>query len=661
MKVKLFALALTCCLLFSMVVPAGKIVKADDFDQYITNVSYGSGDIEIKFSAMLQEGADILNYFLNTHPDFASKYKFTGTILANDEGRYVSKLNDDLSAGGSTAPDFYFAESGYATAYSKGDFSQYAAPYSSFIDDLADKIDAAALAQYTIDIGTNTNDEIVALCYQSTGGAMIYRATIAEDVFGTSDPASIEKIVGGGTQKWDDFLSACTKLRGKGYAAVSSIQDLWNVCEKGSSTPWVVNNKLQIDPQRMMFLDLCKQMIEKDWTNNTDAWSTDWFDDMAGVGHDPDGNPRSVFCFFGPAWLINYSMAPNCEGTPAFGDWRVCDSPVNFWWGGSWLFANKEAVKDKDKKEFLSAFFEWITLDCSDTGFQYYWASGSDITGGGIDSVASATVMNRVDTSLDFLNGQNPAPVFAKATTSTTAKATSVYDDDLGWNWVDMARAYAFNDMTKFDAITEFMGFAEEFGINTKSISLSEFAPKAVTDLRAASAGKNRVKLTWTASENADGYLVYAQKNKSYAYVGMTTLGTTFTDTKALDGDYNYYWVFPYKKSGNGKMAAGGCTKYVFAKGVCPAVTDLKAASVKGGVKLTWTASAGAEGYLVYGIVNGQSYKYIGMTTRGTTFTDKTASSTVFNYYWVYPYYKGANGNMIVGLTGKYTYGRALK
>ena len=25
----------------------------------------------------------------------------------------------------------------------------------------------------------------------------------------------------------------------------------------------------------------------------------------------------------------------------------------------------------------------------------------------------------------------------------------------------------------------------------------------------------------------------------------MTTKGTTFTDTKALDTDYNYYWVFP--------------------------------------------------------------------------------------------------------------------
>lgn len=183
--------------------------------------------------------------------------------------------------------------------------------------------------------------------------------------------------------------------------------------------------------------------------------------------------------------------------------------------------------------------------------------------------------------------------------------------------------------------------------------------PGAISGLTAKAGGKNRVVLNWNAVEGAEGYLIYAQKDKKYGYVGMTTKGTTFTDTKALDSDYNYYWVFPYVKDSRDKMYPGACTKYVFAKGVCSAVTDLKAASVKDGVKLTWTASYQAEGYLVYGIVDGKPYGYVGMTTQGTQYTDKTASKTVYNYYWVYPYHKDANGKMIVGLTGKYTYGRA--
>ena len=90
------------------------------------------------------------------------------------------------------------------------------------------------------------------------------------------------------------------------------------------------------------------------------------------------------------------------------------------------------------------------------------------------------------------------------------------------------------------------------------------------------------------------------------------------------------------------------------------ALKNLKASSVKGGVKLTWTASAGAEGYLVYGIVGGKPYGYVGMTS-GTTFTDKKASSEQYNFYWIFPYFKDENGKMITGAPGNYIYGRALK
>jgi hypothetical protein len=180
-----------------------------------------------------------------------------------------------------------------------------------------------------------------------------------------------------------------------------------------------------------------------------------------------------------------------------------------------------------------------------------------------------------------------------------------------------------------------------------------------IIKLKAVSAGRNKVKLTWDPISEADGYLVYGQKNGKYAYVGMTTQGTTFTDTKALDNDWNYYWVFAYAKDSHAKMIPGGCLKYVYAKGVCLAVTDLKASSGTGYVKLSWTASAGADGYLVYGIRPGAAYGYIGMTTQGTTFTDTKASKADYTFYWVFPYHKDANGNMIVGGTAKYTYGKA--
>ena len=185
-------------------------------------------------------------------------------------------------------------------------------------------------------------------------------------------------------------------------------------------------------------------------------------------------------------------------------------------------------------------------------------------------------------------------------------------------------------------------------------------APGTVTGLTASAAGKNRVVLKWNAVSGAEGYLVYGQKNGKYSYVGMTTQGTSFADIKALDNDYNFYWVFAYIKDGSGKMITGGCEKYVYAKGVCAAVTNLKAASGYYSVKLSWSASYGAEGYLVYGKTESGKYGYIGMTTQGTSFTDTNASISEYNYYWVFPYHKDASGKMVTGLTGKYTYGKGI-
>lgn len=181
----------------------------------------------------------------------------------------------------------------------------------------------------------------------------------------------------------------------------------------------------------------------------------------------------------------------------------------------------------------------------------------------------------------------------------------------------------------------------------------------SVTTLKAESAGKNKVKLTWGASEGAEGYLIYAKKGKTYAYVGMTTKGTTYTDTKALDSDYNFYWVYPYIKGESGNMLVGTCSKYAYAKGVTLAVTNLKANGTTGKVTLTWTASQGADGYLIYGIRPGHSYGYIGMTTTGTRFADTKASKADWTYYWVFPYHKDADGKMIVGGTAPYVYSKA--
>ena len=203
------------------------------------------------------------------------------------------------------------------------------------------------------------------------------------------------------------------------------------------------------------------------------------------------------------------------------------------------------------------------------------------------------------------------------------------------------------------------MEWAQNNNIRYKEI---QFVPSAVTGLTASSYGKNATYLKWNHSAYAEGYLIYGQKNGKYGYVGMTS-ENFLVDGEALDTDYNFYWVFPYVTNGSDKMIPGGCTKYVWAKGVCPAVTNLRASSVSGGVKLTWTASQtcrgrNAAGYLIYGKTATGKYGYIGMTA-GTSFKHAKASKSEYNFYWVFPYHKNASGKMIVGGTPHYVYGKA--
>lgn len=202
--------------------------------------------------------------------------------------------------------------------------------------------------------------------------------------------------------------------------------------------------------------------------------------------------------------------------------------------------------------------------------------------------------------------------------------------------------------------------YAVQYGYNY--VILNVPTPTGVT---ASSYGKNATLIKYTANPNVEGYLIYGKRSSTgtYNYIGMT-YNNYFVDTKALDSDYNFYWVYGFRYDENGKMVVSGFDKYVYAKGVTTAVTNLKASSKTTGVQLTWSAVSGAEGYLVYGIrPDGKGYGYIGMTTQGTTFTDTKALKVTnqYNYYWVFPYHKNSSGKMITGSVTGYTYGNPLK
>jgi len=408
-----------------------------------------TGDNVINLYAFTDEVPKMVDKFLETHPDFG--YTVNSTIVATTDGAYQPALDQALAAGGAEAPDMYCAEAAFVLKYTQGDAAQYAAPYEDLGIDVENEIKAADIAQYSVDIGTNPDGKVVGLGYQATGGAFIYRRSIATEVFGTDDPAEIAKKIGAGTNSWDDFFAAAKELKAKGYGIVSGDGDIWHAVENSSEKGWIVDGALNIDPKRENFLDLSKDLMDNGYHNDTQDWQDAWFADMKGEG------AQGIFGFFGPAWLINYTLAPNCGGEKAgegtYGDWAVCEPPIGFFWGGTWVLASK----DSTKKEAVGQIIDWITLNCTEEGLQYMWANGTlNGEGGTKDCVASGTVMAMSDGSLDFLGGQNMFDVFVPAGQFATGRNKHQYDETINIYWRDQVREYTGGNKSRAKTIEDF-------------------------------------------------------------------------------------------------------------------------------------------------------------------------------------------------------------
>ena len=399
--------------------------------------------------AFTNEVPDMLQKYVDEHPEFG--FELNTTIIATTDGLYQPALDAALQAGGAEAPDIYCAEAAFILKYAQGDASGFAAPYKDLGIDVDKAIKDGQIADYSVQIGTNPGGDVVALGYQATGGAFIYRRSVAKDVWGTDDPATVKEKIGGGSGSWDKFWTAAEELKAKGYGIISGDGDLWHAVENSSDTGWVVDGKLNIDPKREEFLDLSKKLKDNGYHNDTQDWQDAWFADMKGEGE------KEVLGFFGPAWLINYTIAPNCGGEKVgegtYGDWAICESPIGFFWGGTWLLANK----DSKVKKAVGELINWVTLDTSEDGLQYKWANGTlNGEGGTKDSVASGAVMSKSNGELEFLGGQNMFDVFVPANAYANGKNLTQYDETINSAWRDAVRQYTSGQLSRDEAIAAF-------------------------------------------------------------------------------------------------------------------------------------------------------------------------------------------------------------
>jgi len=455
---KIIALLLCAMMVAALLVGCGK----EEAGSSAADDNKGGAAAEktvINVMAFTDEVPKMVEKYIAMHPE--KNLEIKTTIVATTDGLYQPALDAALKAGGADAPDIYAAEAAFVLKYAQGEGAGFAAAYEDLGIDMS-KVKSAEIAPYSVEIGTRPSDgKVVALGYQATGGAFIYRRSIAKDVWGTDDPATVKAKIGGGSGSWDQFWVAAEELKAKGYGIISGDGDLWHAVENSSPKGWVVDGKLNIDPKREEFIDLSKKLKDNGYHNDTQDWQDAWFADMKGEGE------KGILGFFGPAWLINYTIAPNCGGEAVgqgtYGDWAICESPIGFFWGGTWILANK----DTQKKEAVANIIEWITLDDSETGLQYMWANGTfNGEGGTKDCVASGTVMAKSNGTLDFLGGQDMFEVFVPANAFANGKNLTPYDETINSKWRDEVRNYTAGNKDRATALADFKTkVAEETGI----------------------------------------------------------------------------------------------------------------------------------------------------------------------------------------------------
>lgn len=355
-------------------------------------------------------------------------------ITPNENNAYQNNLDETLlkqkDAAADDKVDLFLIEADYALKYID---SEYAVP----VADLGIKdADVANQYQYTKDIVTDSKGALKGLSWQGCPGVMVYNREVAKDVFGTDDPAKIQEKVA----SWDAFVATADELLAKGYQVTSSANDTYRTYSNNVSTKWVVDNKIVIDENIMKWVEDSKLLVDKGATNTYDLWSDDW-----SKGFYPEGK---VFCYFGPAWFVDFCMAADVEGSIAnAGSWAATEGPQGFFWGGTWICG----AAGTDNADLVKDIMLKLTTD---------EAIMTEIVKADNDFVNNKPAMEKMaaDTtySSKVLGGQNPLGMYCSGVNGLDLSNLSAYDQGCNEEFQKAMKNY-------FDGNTDLNGALELF------------------------------------------------------------------------------------------------------------------------------------------------------------------------------------------------------
>ena len=356
-------------------------------------------------------------------------------ITPNENNAYQNNLDEALlkqaDAAADDKIDIFLVEADYALKYVDADVSMPVADLGIADADIANQY------KYTQDVMTDSNGKLKGLSWQGCPGVLIYNRAAAKEVLGSDDPAEVQKSVA----DWDTFLKTAEQMKAKGYSMTSTTNDAYRVFSNNVSSKWVQDGVVKVDPSIMKWVEMTKKMVDaKEVGSTSDLWSDDW-----SKGFYPDGK---TFCYFGPAWMINFSMAADTEGSIAHdGGWGATEGPQGFFWGGTWICA----AQGTDNVSLVADIMKQLTTN-KDIML--------DIVAKDSDFVNNKPAMEEAATKDEYafapLGGQNPLAMFCNGAEKCGLSNQCEYDQGCNEEFQKAMKNYFDGNATLDQALEMF-------------------------------------------------------------------------------------------------------------------------------------------------------------------------------------------------------------
>ncbi len=342
------------------------------------------------------------------------------TVVPNAD--FVAKLSPTLQ-GGQGAPDIFTGESDYVKYLVESGYwaDLKAEPFNADLSDVWD---------YVVSVGTDTNGVLRALSWQASPGSIMYRRDMARTALGTDEPEEVAAMLTSNQA----MLEVAAKLKEKGIKMFASWQDIFNMQFSNRAEPWVVDGKLIIADSMIEFMELAKTCVDNGYDLGVDPWAPEW---TAAVESD------DTFCYVLPSWGYQFVVKPSANTTK--GEWAMCQGPVPYVKGGTWL----GIYKDSPNKELAWAFLRYCCLDSE--AQQTYAAEYGEFV-----STKSADAALAQGAGEEVLGGQNPFAFYNEQMAKLPADLMTAYDGTLNNAFLAASKAYATGEMNREEALEQF-------------------------------------------------------------------------------------------------------------------------------------------------------------------------------------------------------------